>query len=348
MKKMRRPNWLLLLLLFILLGTGGPTVQAAAPPAGAEFYIAPIYPRNQTNLKLGYFALKVTPGQSATLSVQVQNISKTSTRTIRVSPTPATTSSSAEINYTPTGKPKDPTAQYTLNQLFSRPATVTLKPGEGKVVTFQYIIPKDGLTGQILGSIYALDETRAADSGTQFALQNHFAMAIGVLLAQDPAAQQPVTLTLRTVKPGITNHVPTILANVENQTAQLFRGMTATATVTRSGSDRVLYTKKIINGAMAPNSNFDLTIPADTHLTPGPYTLILTASAMGQVFHLRRNFTVSATAAQQLTVAQPARTNAWAAWLTAIAAILGAMIIFWIGLLARNRKGSDHYAPKHG
>ncbi|MFT8410904.1 MAG: DUF916 and DUF3324 domain-containing protein [Schleiferilactobacillus perolens] len=349
---MRKYRWWIILvgglwLLYVLGSLPRGSVQAATAGNGADFYIAPVYPPNQLNTKLGYFALKVAPGKQYSLSVQVQNISQTSTRTIRLTPTPATTTDSADINYTPVKTAKDPTAQYTLNQFFSKPIAITLKPGEAKVVTFQYVIPASGFRGQILGSIYALDETKSATTKAQFALQNRFAMTLGILMGTNPLASQPITLILRTVKPDMVNHSPVVLANIENQTPQYFRHFTVTAQISRVGRSTVLFTKKITNGRMAPNSSFNLTIPTDKRLTAGNYTLKTTASAQGQVFHFTRRFTVSTAAAQHLQTPQSVRGNSRLAWLIAIAASFAAIILIWIGVLVAKRKGLVNYAPKH-
>jgi hypothetical protein len=62
-----KKNWQIMLMAFLLvpllmLGLSNP-VQAEEKVQGSDFYMAPLYPENQTDQNLGYFVLKVTPGQ---------------------------------------------------------------------------------------------------------------------------------------------------------------------------------------------------------------------------------------------------------------------------------------------
>ncbi|GAF38830.1 cell surface protein precursor [Agrilactobacillus composti DSM 18527 = JCM 14202] len=104
--------------------------------------------------------------------------------------------------------------------------------------------PKTALK-QILGSIYAFDQTSQAKSKTQFGLSNEFAMALGVSLNQNPDEKLIPDLKLNKVAPDAVNRIPYIIANVANVAPTMFRGMTVNADVTRQGNAKRVYHKTI-------------------------------------------------------------------------------------------------------
>ncbi|MCI1892273.1 MAG: DUF916 and DUF3324 domain-containing protein [Schleiferilactobacillus harbinensis] len=339
--------WLAFLLMpLVMLGLMH-TVQAAAQ--GAEFYLAPLYPDNQTDNNLGYFVLKVTPGQRGKVGVQVQNTSKTDTRKIRLTPTSATTNDAGQINYTPSTKKADATLQHPLNQLFSKPVTITVDPEQSKVVTFEYIVPTTGFKGQILGSIYALDVTEDKAASGQFALRNQFAMALGVILSQDPAQTLTPDLKLRQVRPGLSNKQPAILARLQNQAPQLFRGMAINARVTKRGEKETMYSAKLTGGSMAPNSNFDLPISAAKKgISAGQYTLHMTVQAVDKTWQFTRNFTVSEQEANKFAKRQTGTQSPWQKWLWWIVLALAVLIIgYGLYLLGVRRGHQNESTDKH-
>lgn len=131
------------LLVFVAILFGSlTTVQAA--DTSANFTITPIYPSNQVDGDLGYFRLKVTPNQTGSVSLKIQNYG-TVAQTLTITPTKATTSDEGQINYIPSKRKLDRSAQYNLTQLLSKKQTVTVPAKTTKTVTFTYKIPKKAL-----------------------------------------------------------------------------------------------------------------------------------------------------------------------------------------------------------
>ncbi|WP_196812018.1 DUF916 and DUF3324 domain-containing protein [Schleiferilactobacillus shenzhenensis] len=319
-----------------------PTVQAAGQQ-GSEFYISPLYPSNQTDTNIGYFVLKVKPGQRGKFGVQVQNTSKTDTRTIKLTPVTATTTNAGQMNYTPSTKKADPTLKYPLAGMMSKGVTVTLAPGEGKSVTFEYQVPAKGFKGQIAGSIYALDVTpvKAADKSEM--LHNRFAMALGVLLSENPDKTLMPDLKLQQVRPGVENKTPVVFARVQNRAPQLFGKMTVNSRITAKGDSKTKFKKTLTNGSMAPNSNFDLPVPVNKDGIPaGDYTLYMTINAVGKTWHFKRNFTVSQQDANKLGATQPAKKLDWQKWLLWAAIALAVLIVAYGLYLLGVRRGHKH------
>ena len=350
-----KKRWIVLLMIFLvtpllMLGSTN-TVRADDTATGAQFYLAPVYPANQTDKTLGYFVLKVTPGQKGSVSVQVQNTSKTNTRKIQLTPTAATTSDAGQINYSPSPKKADPTLAHPLNRLFSKPVTIIIPPDESKVATFEYIIPEAGFKGQILGSIHALDVTEEKSTTGQFGLHNKFAMAVGIILSQNPTQTLAPDLKLQQVRPGVSNKHPAILARIRNRAPQLFRGMTINAKITKQGETKTIYQYKLKDGSMAPNSNFDAPILGDEKGIPaGDYTLTMTVQAEGKTWRFKRNFTVTDKEAAKLAGANNAgnRQPPWQKWLIWAAIALAVLIAgYGLYLLGVRRGHKNDTADAH-
>lgn len=343
----KRRLFLLSIVWLVVFAWAAPVAQAATTSSGAAFVVTPVYPANQTGGRPGYFVLQVTPGRTYQLQVQVANLSQAEARTIRLTPVPATTTNVPDIDYTPSRQPQDPSARYTLNQFFSPPVTITLPAGTARIVTFTYAIPAQGFPGEILGSLYALDVTKTPTVKGQFALANHFARAVGIVLSTAPGQSAAPQLALGSVVPTITGNQSAVKAVIRNEAPQSFRDLALTAQVTRANNATVLFKKRLTKGAMAPTSQFTLTIPAGQQLNPGHYQLTLQGTALGKTFRLVRGFTVTAAAAHQAVIVHPNAPQNGIVWWLILAAVGfggGATVL---AVMIQNRKKRGRYAVKH-
>lgn len=335
-------HWLLSLFMIVLGFIAGP-VQAvrAAGDTGANFTISPVYPANQTNTTLGYFALVTPPGSTGELPVRIANTDKTKTRTFKVQAVSATTNDNGQIDYTPNSRKPDASAETTLTQLVSKPVTIKISPQSQRTVTFNYTIPKKGFTGTVLGSIHVMDETEPAKIKGQFALTNRFAMALGVSMTMETGRVMAPDLKLGTVKPQATvGNKPSVKARLRNVKPVYFRNMTADATITAQGGKKILYEAKLKNGSMAPNSFFDFTIATEDRAIPaGNYTLHMTVKATGKTWRFTRNFTV--TRAESTKLAKKIGQKSpipWWVWVVGAVFVILLLLIIWLLLRLRREK----------
>lgn len=338
--KKQRYFYLIFILLFSFFGLVSET-QAA--DKGAGYTIAPVYPENQVNQHLGYFSLKVTPGQRGQLAVLVQNLSATKTKKILVKPTAATTTDQGQINYSPSNKKKDSSATYILPELFSKQVTVSVAPKTSREVTFEYQIPQNGFKGQILGAIYALDQTSSSNQNkSQFGINSKFAMVVGVQLSQDPSKKVAPKLNLRTVKPAIQNGNATIQLNIQNSQPILFGKLSLNAQIKKLGQQQVILKRKVSNYQMAPNTNFNFNIDAPkSKLTAGNYTALVNAKAGDYTWRLKRNFTISDNQVHKLNQPQTPARNGNMIWYILLAVLL-LLVIIVLSFGARTKRRRRH------
>ncbi|WHM90237.1 DUF916 and DUF3324 domain-containing protein [Lacticaseibacillus rhamnosus] len=314
------------------------THQQAHAADGAGFTISPALPQNQIDQST-YFNLLVKPGETQRLLIYVKNTTKTAKK-LKVSPVSAFTQTNGTIGYYPNDH-KDNSAEYTFSQLAGEPKTIDLAGDAQVPVTFDVKIPEKGFTGQILGSLYVEDPTVHKSGGGGMAINNKFAMLIGVVLQTSTTEVAP-DLNLMAVKPGSQDNRAGVLATIQNTKPRLFGDMTLDGKVYRQGSDKPYLSRTEKGWSFAPNSHFDYALPSKEALSPGTYTLDLTVRAVGKTWHWRRNFTItrqqSEAIEQKLGREAPQKTWLWI--IIAIVLALVILVLLWL-VWRQRRKGRE-------
>lgn len=309
----------------------GMTDVVNASNTGANFTVTPVYPANQVGGKLGYFQLKVKSKQQDTISIKVQNFGNES-QTFTITPTKAFTNDSGQIDYTPSQRKLDASAQYALSQLLSAKQTVTIPARTSKTIRFKYQIPANGFKGILLGGFYVHSDTRK--TGQNANVTNRYAMVIGISMSEDTPHRLPPDISVG--KAEITNRNDNIAVQmrIHNTQPTYFRGMKVETKVTKRDRQKVIYRQKMTNGSMAPTSNFDYVLAVGNKiLAPGDYTAHMTIKAATKTWHFDRNFSVSpVNTAKQLTHANRWG-NLWWLWLLLLLLILVAVgsFFYWLG-----------------
>lgn len=288
---------------------------------GAGFMVTPQMTASQIGGNLGWFNLLVKPGVQEKLPVVVANQSD-QTKTVHLQLTNAYTQRNGQIGYDPNTQ-KRINAQTSLTTVGSKPVTVELAPKTGKTVTFTVTPPE--FSGEVLGAIYAQDQTPAAKSSTSgFAITNQFAMVVAVAMQTSETKVAP-QLTLNSVSADTKQ----IIAHVQNPKPTLFGKITFKSTVSLAGKTVLTQTDK--NYAMAPNSDFAYQLTPKTTLQPGQYQLVIDATAGKTKWHLTKSFTIAkpvtpAPTPTSKTAAKPNYT-----WLFGLAIVLAMVIGIFIG-----------------
>lgn len=332
MKQIWRQLWLITLTLVLVSVGRALTVQADEQTA-ANFTVSPVYPQNQVGGKLGYFQLKVQPGQRAKLSVKLVNYGNQAQR-LMVQPTKATTSDAGQINYVPVERALDKSAQTSIPKLMSARQTVTVAPKTTKRVTFTYQIPKTGFRGTLLGSLYI--RSRDRQTNQHGSVRNRYAMVVGLSMSERaPRLLAPKFKVgaAQTTRAGTALSVATKIRNVQ---PTYFRQMQIISTVTRKGHKRVLFREHLDNGSMAPTSAFTKTLRLGNKVTqPGWYTVHFKVMVAGKTWYFDRNFKLSAVA----VVNRAFQVQRWYWWLWLVIGLLILIIVggffYWLG---RHRK----------
>ena len=252
----------------------------------ANFSITPKVGENQVGQNLGYFNLLLKPNQSQNLEFTLYN---NSNQTIKVQTTFGTafTSRSGNVGYTPDLVKPDPSLKINLKDYVKLPQTVSLKAKTSTTLTATVTMPNQTFKGVIAGGFNFEDiSTQGSTEQTSgVSITNRYRYVIGLLLQNSTEKVKP-TLALGKVAPDQVNERNVILAHLTNQAPAYLMQMNTSATVTKLDDPSIKYTYDNAMMEMAPNSNFDLTIPVSIQgvlngktsnpLKPGKYHLSMT------------------------------------------------------------------------
>ncbi|WP_164509940.1 DUF916 and DUF3324 domain-containing protein [Lacticaseibacillus porcinae] len=308
---------------------------------GASFTVAPQLTAQQTGGIKGYFNLKLAPQQTNRLAVTITNLTNKA-KTLQVQPVNASTTDGGMLSYDP-GTAGDTSAKYRFTDLVANPKPITVKvPANAQqVVSYQVTMPKQALTGQILGALRVEDTAGYDGSNSKgIGLTNHFAMVVAAQLQNDPTQVAP-KLHLRQVKPGIQDHQAAVLATIQNSKPRLFNQLSMKMKVTKRGDTKTVISRQGQNMTVAPNSHFTYAVFSEKALVAGDYTLHVTAKAQGWKWQFTRNFTITRVQAATTNRKANLKVEHHIPWLWIIIGILVLVIIFLLILLLRRNRKSE-------
>ncbi len=252
----------------------------------ANFSVTPKIGENQVGQNLGYFNLLLKPKQTQNVEFTLNN---NSNQTIKVKTSFGTafTSQSGNVGYTPDLVKPDPSLKINLKDYVKLPQTLTIKPKSATTVTATVTMPDENIKGVIAGGFNFEDAStsESTQKSSGVSITNRYRYVIGLVLQNDTAKVDP-TLNLGKVGPDQVNGRNVITANLTNSAPAYLMQMNTSATVTKLDDKSVNYSYNNAAMEMAPNSNFNLTIPvsiqgvlngkASEPLKPGKYHIKMT------------------------------------------------------------------------
>lgn len=250
-----------------------PSYSAAENPAGATGFTYSItFPDNQVDKELGYYQLKMTPGQHQKLTIALSNPSDEKV-TIDVKVNGAKTNQNGVIEYGESTIKNDPSLKFDFTELVKAPESVDLAPGETKNLELTIDMPETSYDGVIAGGVQLMraGQTNAATDGGGSKIINQYAYVIGMVLQETETKIDP-DLTLNNVKAGQSNYRNAIFVNFSNVMAAYLNNMTVEVQITEKGKETVLYERKQTAMRMAPNSFIDFPVSMNgERMVPGDY-----------------------------------------------------------------------------
>lgn len=252
----------------------------------ANFSVTPKIGENQVGQNLGYFNLLLKPKQTQNVEFTLNN---NSNQTIKVKTSFGTafTSQSGNVGYTPDLVKPDPSLKINLKDYVKLPQTMTIKPKSATTVTATVTMPDENIKGVIAGGFNFEDAStsESTQKSSGVSITNRYRYVIGLVLQNDTAKVDP-SLNLGKVGPDQVNGRNVITANLTNSAPAYLMQMNTSATVTKSDDKSVNYSYDNAAMEMAPNSNFNLTIPVSIQgvlngktsepLKPGKYHIKMT------------------------------------------------------------------------
>lgn len=238
-----------------------------------KFSVQAVIPENQVDKSQSYFDLRMKPGQSQDLVVDMRNDTKEDV-TINVLPNTAITNQNGIVEYSDTTTARDSSLKVSFKDIATTEKEVTIPAESQKQIKVHVQMPKEEYAGTLLGGIYFSEKNDKSEveatKGSQ--IINRYAYVIGVKLTENDQVVQP-ELRLNDVRATQVNYRNVVTANIQNYTAAILKDLSIDGKIYAKGSKNVLYSASKENLRMAPNSNFDYAISLNNKpFKPGKYT----------------------------------------------------------------------------
>lgn len=323
--------------------------DSSAPVAdtnSAGFSAKAILPENQEG-PYSYFNLRMQPGQTQTLSVELSSFS-TQDHIIYIQVLNGETNTNGEIDYGT--RQLDASLVHPFSALAHMENTEILLPaGKNVVVDIVVDMPQQELVGKILGGLCFVRHNNAPASGQGAQLTNDFAYIIGVVLFENdtPPASE---FSFAQITPSVVNYRPVFVCSLQNTQAVIEKEMQFGVELFLDGELYITIQNK--NISFAPNSQMDYPIPIEeADFLPGQYrAVIYLENATGEQWNFESNFTVEGEQVQILheQAIPPGNTRQAPVW----AYIAGAVVLLLVLgattlLMVKKRKKILHHTGKN-
>ncbi|WP_321386769.1 DUF916 and DUF3324 domain-containing protein [uncultured Enterococcus sp.] len=350
----KRYKFSLVFLYIISLFVAAPLVGAAEETgsaseemteSGSTFSYEVIQPENQVDSSVGYYNLKLSPGQEQTVQIRLTNPSAVEVA-IEVALNGAVTNGGGVIEYGPNKIDNDASLRFPFEEVVSAPEEVVLAPGEEKMLDLVIKMPETSFEGYISGGIRLMRKGQEEETDTM--VVNKIAYLVGMLLTQQESTDIeniPEDMQFNKVYPATSNYRSAFMINFSNIQPIYVDDMTVEVQITKEGSEAVLYDTKKSQMRMAPNTMIDFPVELNGEaMVPGDYRAKITVkSGKGGLWEWDEAFTVTDEEAekfnaQDLTLVQEPGLN-WQLIAMIAGGVLGVLlVIFLIVHFARKKK----------
>lgn len=223
------------------------------------FVLYPIYPKTQRANTMGYYNIKISPGEQQELTVAVKNLSKQEIR-ISVAALDPATGKDGMIDYSRTG-PANASRQHAFSSLAHvLPEPMAIPPNAEVDIVTTLQIPDSPFEGCVLGSLLFTQEPDDADASTPSSYR--YASIVPVLLSEE-AELPPPNFELETVAfsaPEEGAKTRRLSIPVHNTVSTLATGVQVQVTVTQDAETVPCAEATFMDVEMAPNTIFPLEI----------------------------------------------------------------------------------------
>lgn len=257
-------------------------VSTPAYASEFNFAVTPKASQNQIDKEKTYFDLLLAPGQKDTLVVDLRNDTDKEV-TVKADINSATTNDNGVVEYSKNEVKHDPTLKFNLKDYVEAPETITLKPQSAAEYKVNIHMPDETFDGVIAGGITFSEKnpdesTSSSEKNTKgLAIKNEYSYVIALLMRQTKENGDP-DLVLNSVDPNQRNARNVIQGNLQNPKATFLNQLATKTTITKVSDTKVLYADEQRGLQVAPNSNFNLSVPLKgDRLKAGKYKMKIEA-----------------------------------------------------------------------
>ncbi|MGJ8729566.1 WxL protein peptidoglycan domain-containing protein [Listeria aquatica] len=307
------------------------------------YYVEAIIPDNQMDQTKTYFDLLAKPGEWQTLQLRVHN-ARSEELTLEIKPHTARTGTGGDIDYSGDDKSSLATSlPYSIEELLEGEEQVTLKPNETRTVSFTLKVPKKAFSGVLLGGFYIHEKNQAKqvdDKKEGVSIKNQYAYVIGCKVRVDEEEEEQ-QFALKTPKLTKWNDLPAISVGLTNEASRILSQYELQGEIRNHSGKKIQEIKKR-TFSMAPDSVYQLIEKVSLDdFSSGKYSYALTVKGENEVWHLKKNFTISGDQIKQVqTDEEKHESNFLNVLIIGIAVLLLLAILIFV-LLKRRRKNEE-------
>lgn len=277
--------------------TAAPVTAAPAEEAANtfRFSVSPVLPSNQVDAGVGYFYLKMTPGQKQTIEIAVRN-DGTEPVTIAVTPTAAITNGNGIMQYGKSDITPDPSLPYLITDLMTlSQERLSLQAKETQTVRVTIEMPAEPYDGTLLGGLVFLREQAEEARGAEgTVISNLFSYVMPVRLIETDAPIKAAFALADITANTQTAFGPRTIVTVRNTQPVIVKPMTLAYTLYAAGdlqTPLMEHTNEQVE--MAPNTAMPYTLRQAAALEPGDYVAHITITYQGETTSFEKAFTVA-------------------------------------------------------
>ena len=244
------------------------------------FFVRPILPKDQVS-SVGYYHLKLSPGQSKTLEVTVNNEMD---QEIQVSIDAANGFSNpyGNMNYSveeETDYSRFLDDSYKLRNMINIQDSVTVGPNQEKKVSFRITIPEDTVNGQLLGAVQFTakvkdsDDKNNTDKEAAFNVDIKQRYTIGILI--DLPNKSGTKVEVGKTKIGMNTSNPKVITQIKNMNPVIAKGLALKYEVYSKGSAEAIFEGDQDVPSLAPVTTLEFPIDWNhSTIQNGDYSII--------------------------------------------------------------------------
>ncbi len=276
-------------ILFLLLSISmGVTSQASE----INFNVKAISPENQRSKEISYFDLRVVPGETQTLSVELTNDTEEDV-TVYASANSAITNDNGIVDCSYNDAKKDSSAVFTFSEIAKMPKEIILPKKSTKIVEDVVEIPKESFDGYVLGGFYfEQKEDKEEKSQGALAVGNRFSYVVGVLMSETDQEIKP-ELALNDVKATQITGNNAVIMNIQNKKPAMIKKLQLDVKLYYENETKPRYENHQESLTMAPNTNFNYKIDLkEQPFVSGNYTVKIKANDRYKDWSWERKFEI--------------------------------------------------------
>lgn len=327
----------ILFLLFL-----GIKVSAEEVPYGVSLN----FPENQIDENLNYFNLEMKPNQEQSVEIEISN---TSNKAIEIEARilSGMTNINGVIDYLEESKDfkYDKTLKYPFTDIANlKNNSYQIDANSSMTIPIHIKMPSEKIIGTILGGVEIIEKnTEETDNPNKgMAVVNKFRYLVAFKLFMSNEKVEP-KLKLNEVKASQIAFRNVIKANIQNTEMTIINDVQVEAKVTKKGSDKTLYSYKMKDMQIAPNSNFDLPIRLDNQpFKAGTYILYLNvASRDNNKWTFKKEFIITSDEADKfnkMSAIELDKESPWILYIITASILLLFLILFYLFIKFRIKK----------